>query len=235
MSRILEVEETDAVIIFVRTKTATMELTEKLNARGYAAAAINGDMQQSAREQTIDKLKRGKHDILIATDVAARGLDVPRISHVINYDITQDVESYVHRIGRTGRAGREGTAILFVTPREKRMLALIERITKKKVERIGLPSTEEINDQRIEKFKLSITEKIDSGDLQPYLEILEAYQYETNQTGLEIAAALASLGHESSPLLLEDLPSPKEERRRRDERRRREGGDEENYGREMKT
>ena len=234
LSRILEVEESDAVIIFVRTKTATLELADKLNARGYSAAAINGDMQQSAREQTIEKLKNGKLDILIATDVAARGLDVPRISHVINYDITQDVESYVHRIGRTGRAGREGTAILFVTPREKRMLALIERITKKKVERIGLPSTEAINDQRIEKFKLSITEKIDSGDLQPYLEILEAYQYETNQTGIEIAAALASLGHESSPLLLEDLPSPKEERRSREERNRREGRDSDNYGRERK-
>ena len=218
LTRILEVESTDAVIIFVRTKTATVELADKLNARGYAAAAINGDMQQSAREQTIDRLKKQKLDILIATDVAARGLDVPRISHVINYDISQDVESYVHRIGRTGRAGKEGAAILFVTPREKRMLSLIERVTKNKIERIGLPSTESINDQRIEKFKLKITEKIDSGDLKPYLEILESYQYETNQTGLEIAAALASLAHENTPLLLEDLPSPSEDRRTRRER-----------------
>lgn len=227
LTRLLEVEQTDAVIIFVRTKTATMELADKLNARGYASAAINGDMQQSAREQTIERLKKGKLDILIATDVAARGLDVQRISHVINYDISQDVESYVHRIGRTGRAGREGVAILFVTPRERRMLSLIEKVTGKKITRIGLPSTESINDQRIENFKLKITEKIDSGDLQPYLEILESYQYESNQSGLEIAAALASLAHDNSPLLLEDLPSPREERRNRRE-------ESENYGRERK-
>ncbi|WP_444994375.1 DEAD/DEAH box helicase [Aliikangiella sp. IMCC44359] len=225
LTRILEVEETDAVIIFVRTKTATTELADKLNARGYASAAINGDLQQSAREQTIERLKRNKLDILVATDVAARGLDVQRISHVINYDISQDVESYIHRIGRTGRAGREGSAILFVTPREKRMLSLIERTTSKKITRIGLPSTDAINDQRIEKFKLKITEKIDSGDLQPYLEILEAYQYESNHTGLEVAAALASLAHANTPFLLEDLPSPSEERRSRK-------GEQENYGRE---
>ncbi|MDH5433650.1 MAG: DEAD/DEAH box helicase [Gammaproteobacteria bacterium] len=205
LTRLLEVEETDGVIIFVRTKTSSQDLTDKLLARGYTTAAINGDMQQSARESTIDRLKKGKLDILVATDVAARGLDVTRISHVINYDITQDVESYVHRIGRTGRAGKAGTAILFVTPREKRMLSLIEKVTKQKVERIGLPSAKEINDQRIENFKLKITERIDSGNLQPYLEILQDYQYETNQAGIQIAAALASLGHENSPLLLEDL------------------------------
>ncbi len=223
LTRILEVEETDAIIIFVRTKTATVELADRLSARGYASAAINGDIQQSLREQTIDKLKRGKLDILIATDVAARGLDVQRISHVINYDISQDVESYVHRIGRTGRAGREGTAILFVTPREKRMLSLIERTTGKKINRIGLPSTDSINDQRIEKFKLSLTEKIDSSDLQPFLKILEAYQYETNRDGLSIAAALASLAYEKSPLLLSDLPPAREERRPRKEQSERSG------------
>jgi len=141
--------------------------------------------------------------------VAARGLDVPRISHVVNYDITQDVESYVHRIGRTGRAGKEGKAILFVTPREKRMLYLIEKTTGKKIERIGLPTTDEINDQRVDRFKAKITEKINSGDLKPYLEILENYQLETDQTGIQIAAALASLAHDKTPLLVEDLPSPK--------------------------
>ncbi|MET1253551.1 DEAD/DEAH box helicase [Aliikangiella maris] len=213
LTRVLEVEAIDGVIIFVRTKTATMELSDKLSARGYACAAINGDMQQSAREQTIEQLKQNRLDILVATDVAARGLDVSRISHVINYDITQDVESYVHRIGRTGRAGRQGCAILFITPREKRMLALIEKVTGKSIDRIGLPSTETINDQRVEKFKHSITEKIESGDLQPYLEILEAYQYETNRAGLEIAAALASLAHEKSPLLVEDMPSIRESQR----------------------
>lgn len=209
LTRLLEVEETDAVIIFVRTKTASLELTEKLNARGYACAAINGDLQQSVREQTIERLKQAKLDILIATDVAARGLDVERISHVINYDISQDAESYVHRIGRTGRAGRKGIAILFVTPREKRMLSVIEKVTGKKIQQVGLPSVQTINDQRVERFKLKITEKIDADDLQPYLEILQAYQYESNISGVEIAAAIASLLHEKSPLLLKDLPAIK--------------------------
>ncbi|MBV1911253.1 MAG: DEAD/DEAH box helicase [Kangiellaceae bacterium] len=230
LTRILEVEESDAIIIFARTKTATTELADRLSARGYAASAINGDMQQSAREKTIDQLKKGRLDILVATDVAARGLDVSRISHVINYDITQDVESYVHRIGRTGRAGREGKAILFVTPREKRMLYLIEKTTGKKIQRIGLPSTDEINDQRVERFKAKITETIDSGKLDPYLEILQNYQLETDLTGIQIAAALASLAHDKTPLLVEDLPSPKEQRRERSEKR----GSEENYGRERK-
>lgn len=224
LTRILEVEETDAIIIFARTKTATTELADRLSARGYAAAAINGDMQQSARERTVEQLKSGRLDILVATDVAARGLDVQRISHVINYDITQDVESYIHRIGRTGRAGREGKAILFVTPREKRMLYLIEKTTGKKITRVGLPSTDEINDQRIDRFKAKITEKIDSGELAPYLEILENYQLETDISGIQIAAALASLAHDKTPLLVEDLPSPKERNKERRER--------EDYGRE---
>ncbi len=226
LTRILEVEETDAIIIFARTKTATVELADRLSARGYAAAAINGDMQQSAREKTIAQLKNGRLDILVATDVAARGLDVPRISHVINYDITQDVESYIHRIGRTGRAGKEGKAILFVTPREKRMLYTIEKHSGKKIQRIGLPTTDEINDQRVDRFKAKITEKINSGDLAPYLEILENYQLETDQTGIQIAAALASLAHDKSPLLVEDLPSPKQQQRDRRER------SEFDYGRE---
>ncbi len=238
LTRILEVEETDAVIIFARTKTATVEIADKLNARGYQVAAINGDMQQSAREQTITQLKNGKLDILVATDVAARGLDVQRISHVINYDITQDVESYIHRIGRTGRAGREGVAILFVTPREKRMLFLIEKHTSKTIDRIGLPSIDTINDQRVERFKLKITEKLDSGDLKPYLEILESFQYENNLTGLEIAAAIASLAHDKTPLLLEDLPSPSEDRNPRRERedsgRSFDRGSRENSGRDKK-
>jgi len=226
LTRILDVEETDAIIIFARTKTATTELADRLTARGFAAAAINGDMQQSAREKTISQLKNGRLDILVATDVAARGLDVQRISHVINYDITQDVESYIHRIGRTGRAGREGKAILFVTPREKRMLYLIEKTTGKKIQRIGLPTTDEINDQRVDRFKANITDKINSGDLAPYLEILESYQLETDQTGIQIAAALASLAHEKSPLLVEDLPSPRQQRESRDR---------EDYGRERKS
>ncbi len=230
LTRILEVEETDAIIIFARTKTATVELADRLSARGYAAAAINGDMQQSAREKTIAQLKNGRLDILVATDVAARGLDVPRISHVINYDITQDVESYIHRIGRTGRAGKEGKAILFVTPREKRMLYTIEKHSGKKIQRIGLPTTDEINDQRVDRFKAKITEKINSGDLAPYLEILENYQLETDQSGIQIAAALASLAHDKAPLLVEDLPSPKEQQRERRER----SNSGSNYGRDSR-
>jgi len=131
LTRILEAEPYDGVIVFVRTKTATEELANKLEARGYAATALNGDIAQKQREATVNRLKKGHLDILVATDVAARGLDVQRISHVINYDVPHDTESYIHRIGRTGRAGREGDAILFVSPREKRMLYAIERATKK--------------------------------------------------------------------------------------------------------
>ncbi|MCP4088224.1 MAG: DEAD/DEAH box helicase, partial [Gammaproteobacteria bacterium] len=153
LTRILEVETCDGIIIFVRTKTATSELAEKLQARGYSAAAINGDMAQNLREQTIGKLKAAKIDILIATDVAARGLDVERISHVINFDIPYDTESYIHRIGRTGRAGRTGHAILFVAPRERRMFNAIERATKQKITRMELPSAKVLNDKRIDKFR----------------------------------------------------------------------------------
>lgn len=150
---ILEAEEFEGVIIFVRTKTATVELTEKLEARGYAAAALNGDIQQNQRERTVNRLKKGQLDILVATDVAARGLDVERITHVINYDIPYDTEAYVHRIGRTGRAGRHGEAILFVAPRERRLLSAIENVTRKKIEQMELPSTDLINDQRVARFK----------------------------------------------------------------------------------
>ena len=149
LTRILEVEPFDGMIVFARTKAATEELADKLQARGLAAAAINGDMQQAAREKTIQQLKDGKLDILVATDVAARGLDVERISHVLNYDIPYDTESYVHRIGRTGRAGRTGDAILFVTPREKGMLRAIERATRQPIEEMQLPSVEAVNDRRV--------------------------------------------------------------------------------------
>jgi ATP-dependent RNA helicase DeaD len=158
LTRILEAENFDGMIIFVRTKTATIEVAEKLEARGFSASAINGDMSQALRERAIENLKNGKLDILIATDVAARGLDVDRITHVVNFDIPYDTESYVHRIGRTGRAGRTGDAILFVSPREKRLLANIEQATKQKVEEMQLPSTEFINNTRINKFKQRITD-----------------------------------------------------------------------------
>ncbi|MGZ8303463.1 MAG: DEAD/DEAH box helicase, partial [Telluria sp.] len=152
LTRILEAEPYEAMIVFARTKIATDELAEKLSARGISAAAINGDVQQAQREKTIQNLKDGKIDVLVATDVAARGLDVERISHVLNYDIPDDTESYVHRIGRTGRAGRKGEAILFVSPRERGMLRAIERATKQPIEIMELPSVEAVNDQRVTRF-----------------------------------------------------------------------------------
>ena len=160
LTRILEVESFDAILMFVRTKTATTELAEKLEARGYAAAAMNGDMAQNHREQTVERLKNGALDILVATDVAARGLDVDRISHVINYDVPYDTEAYIHRIGRTGRAGRNGEAILFVAPRERRMLSAIERATRQKIEQMVLPSVEIVNNKRIADFKQKISDTL---------------------------------------------------------------------------
>lgn len=203
LTRILEAEQFDAMIIFVRTKVTTSELAEKLEARGYSAAALNGDIQQSHRERTIENLKKGKIDIVVATDVAARGLDVKRISHVVNYDIPHDTEAYVHRIGRTGRAGRQGDAILFVAPREKRMLSAIEKATRQKIEIMELPSTELINDKRIEKFKQRITDTLASEDLALYSTMIEQYQQEHNVPALEIASALAHLAQGKTPLLLQ--------------------------------
>jgi len=206
LTRILEAESFDAMIIFVRTKTATVELAEKLQARGYSAAALNGDIQQSQREKTINRLKGSQLDLLVATDVAARGLDVDRISHVVNYDIPYDTEAYVHRIGRTGRAGRSGEAILFVAPREKRLLYSIEQATKKKIERMELPSTEIINDKRIDKFKQRITDTLATEEMGMFYQMIEQYQQEHNVPALEIAAALAQLLQGESPFLLENKP-----------------------------
>lgn len=212
LTRILEVETFDGMIIFVRTKTATVELAEKLEARGYSAAAINGDMSQALRERSINNLKTGKLDILIATDVAARGLDVDRITHVVNYDIPYDTESYVHRIGRTGRAGRTGDAILFIAPRERNLLANIERATKQKVEQMGLPSTELINNKRIARFKQNITDTLAVEELSFFAQLVEQYQQEHNVSAVEIAAALAKLVQGETPLLLQNPPKrPKED------------------------
>ncbi len=206
LTRMLEVETFDGMIVFVRTKTATAELAEKLEARGYSAAAINGDLSQALRERTIDNLKNGRIDILIATDVAARGLDVDRISHVINYDIPYDTEAYVHRIGRTGRAGRTGDAILFVSPREKRLLNNIERATKQKVEEMQLPSTEVINNTRIQRFKQRISDTLAAEELGFYTQLIEQYQHEHDIPAIEIAAALAHLQQGDTPLLLKNKP-----------------------------
>jgi len=206
LTRILEAETFDGIIIFVRTKTATVELAEKLQARGYSAAALNGDIAQNQREQIVNKLKKGQIDILIGTDVVARGLDVERISHVINYDVPHDTESYVHRIGRTGRAGRSGEAILFVAPREKRMLYAIERATNQRVELYVMPSTEDINNKRIEDFKQKITETLEANGLELFSKIIEEYEEEHNVPAQEIAAALAKMVQGSEPFLLKDMP-----------------------------
>jgi ATP-dependent RNA helicase DeaD len=202
LTRILEVEPFDAVMIFVRTKTATTELAEKLEARGYRAAAMNGDMAQAHREQTVERLKRGALDVVVATDVAARGLDVDRISHVINYDIPWDAEAYIHRIGRTGRAGRKGEAILFVAPRERRMLNVIERATRQTIERLELPTTETVNNKRIADFKQKITDTLGDGDLAFMQSLVEQYRNEHDVPALDIAAALAKLSLGDKPLLL---------------------------------
>ncbi len=215
LTRILEAEEFDAIIIFVRTKLTTGELSEKLEARGFASAPLNGDIQQRQRERTIDQLKKGNLNILVATDVAARGLDVDRISHVINYDIPYDTEAYVHRIGRTGRMGRKGEAILFVSPREKRLLRSIEKATKQKIELMKLPSTADINDRRIERFKQRITDALGTDDLEPFTQIIDQYRMESDVPSIEIAAALAKLLQGDIPLLLKKekaLPREKPER-----------------------
>ena len=202
LTRILEVESFEAMLIFVRTKTATVELSAKLEARGYATNALNGDIKQNQRERTIDYLKSGKLDILVATDVAARGLDVDRISHVVNYDMPHDTEGYVHRIGRTGRAGRKGDAILFVAPREIRMLHSIEKATNQKIEIMELPSTELINDQRIAKFKQLITDTLATEELGIFYQMIEQYQKEHNVPAIEVAAALALLLQGDAPFML---------------------------------
>jgi len=202
LTRILEAEPFDAMIIFARTKAATEELAGKLQARGLAAAAINGDMQQAQREKTIQQLKEGKLDILVATDVAARGLDVERISHVLNFDIPYDTESYVHRIGRTGRAGRSGDAILFVTPREKGMLRQIERATRQPIQEMQLPSIEAVNDRRVQKFLGRITDTLAASQGGEFRSLIETYERENNVPAIEIAAALARLLQGDTPLLL---------------------------------
>jgi ATP-dependent RNA helicase DeaD len=203
LTRILEAEPFEAMIVFARTKQATEELAGKLQARGFDAAAINGDIVQAQRERLIQQLKDGKLDILVATDVAARGLDVERISHVLNYDIPTDTEAYVHRIGRTGRAGRSGEAILFVAPREKRLLMAIERATRQPIAEMQLPSVEAVNDQRITKFKQRIADALVADDLGVFRQLIEQFEQERNVPAIEIAAALARMAQGEQPLLLQ--------------------------------
>ncbi|MCR6684849.1 DEAD/DEAH box helicase [Pseudoxanthomonas sp.] len=218
LTRIIEAEPFDAMIVFARTKAGTEELAEKLQARGQAAAAINGDIQQQQRERTIQQLKDGKLDVLVATDVAARGLDVERISHVLNYDIPYDTESYVHRIGRTGRAGRNGEAILFVTPREKGMLRAIERATRQPIEEMRLPSVDAVNDRRVARFFEKISGALESGGLEPYRDLVARYAGEHDVAESEVAAALARLLQGDTPLLLEANDPPRAPRFEREPR-----------------
>ncbi|EQD60439.1 DEAD/DEAH box helicase domain-containing protein, partial [mine drainage metagenome] len=207
LTRILEVETFDGMIVFARTKQATDELAEKLSARGFSAAALNGDVPQALRERIVQRFKDAQIDILVATDVAARGLDVERVSHVLNYDIPTDTESYVHRIGRTGRAGRSGDAILFVTPRERHLLRAIERATRQPITPMQLPGAEAVNDRRIARFMERITEARALEGTDEFQRLLERYEQEQNVPAIEIAAALARMVQGDKPLLLSDAPS----------------------------
>ena len=206
LTRVLEAERFEAMLIFVRTKIETSELAERLEARGFNVAALHGDIPQQQRERTIAALKSGQIDIVVATDVAARGLDVERISHVVNFDIPYDSQTYVHRIGRTGRAGRSGEAILFVAPRERNMLRIIERATRQPIEQMRLPSVADVNEQRIAKFKESISNTVQGGEGKVFQPLIEQIEREQNIPAVEIAAALASLLQGPTPFLLPPKP-----------------------------
>ncbi|MCM3695668.1 DEAD/DEAH box helicase [Microbacterium oleivorans] len=204
LTRILEVEDFDGMIIFVRTKNETETLAEKLRARGFSAAPINGDIPQPQRERSIQQLKDGKLDILVATDVAARGLDVERISHVVNFDIPTDTESYVHRIGRTGRAGRKGDAISFVTPRERYLLAHIERATRQAPTQMQLPTTEDINSTRLARFDDAITTALaETERITAFRDVIAHYVRNHDVPEQDVAAALAVVAQGETPLLLD--------------------------------
>lgn len=214
ITRILESEDSDGVIVFVRTKNATVELADKLSARGFQSDALNGDIPQANREKIIDRLRKAKLDILVATDVVARGLDVERISHVINYDVPHDTESYIHRIGRTGRAGRTGKAILFIAPREKRMLHSIERATKQPITPMDLPSVQDINDSRVERFKTKITDAISNENLDFFSQLIAELQKEKEISAEQIAAATAFLAQGDVSLVLDEKAIARENQAR---------------------
>lgn len=212
LTRVLESEDADGILIFVRTKQETAEVAEKLEARGFNAAPLSGDLAQTLRERTINRLKIGKLDIVVATDVAARGIDVDRISLVVNYDVPYDTESYVHRIGRTGRAGRTGNAILFVTPRERRLLKTIEKATRQPIAPMDMPTGSQISEKRVIAFRKKILEKIEQGDLDIFRDLIQNLASETGTPLLELAAALTALAQESQPLFpeMQELPPPDE-------------------------
>lgn len=208
LTRLLEAESFDAMLVFARTKQATTELAERLEARGFAVEALNGDIPQALRERTITRLKSGQIDIVVATDVAARGLDVERISHVINFDVPYDSESYIHRIGRTGRAGRSGEAILFIAPRERNMLRVIERATRQSIEPMNLPTVADVNQRRVLRFTQRITEALAAEEASSYRSVLEQYERDHNVPAIEIAAALATMVQGKAPLQLAQRREP---------------------------
>ncbi|WP_018416585.1 DEAD/DEAH box helicase [Teredinibacter turnerae] len=220
LTRILEVEDFEGMIIFVRTKNSTVDLAERLNARGFSAAPLNGDMNQALRERTIEQLKGGKLDMIIATDVAARGLDVERISHVLNFDIPYDDEAYVHRIGRTGRGGRTGKAILFVAPRERRMLRSIEKTTRQKITEMQLPSRQDLIHRRTQEFKAAVTDSINMENKSFFQRIVAEMCHEQELSPEDVAAALAYLLQKDRPLLppkgKEPSERPEREKRERE-------------------
>ncbi|MGB1092112.1 MAG: DEAD/DEAH box helicase [Oceanobacter sp.] len=218
--RLAEVEDFDAMMVFVRTKQATEEVADYMQANGFKCAPLNGDIPQQLREKAVDKLKNGQLDIIVATDVAARGLDVERISHVVNYDIPQDTESYVHRIGRTGRAGRDGVAIAFVRGREKRMLRDIERATRQSIQEIMLPTAKDVNERRKARFQERIVEAINPEKNKLYRELLEELvnKQEEPVDMLDLAAALAQLVQGNKSLYLSENERPQQRREPREGR-----------------
>ncbi len=227
LTRILDVEQFDGMLIFVRTKSATLEIAEKLEARGFSSAALNGDLTQTLRERTINRLKKGQLDIVVATDVAARGLDVERISHVINYDVPYDNESYVHRIGRTGRAGREGKAIMFVTQKEIRMLRSIEKSTRQPIGSFNLPSNEEVSGQRVALFKEQLVGMCKSTKLDKFHSLVKEVAAENEIDMVLLAAALAFEAQKERPLFpkMVAIETPRASASDRNERKPRERND----------
>jgi len=228
LTRLLEVESSDGMLVFVRTKQATEELAEKLRGWGYQAAALNGDLAQAQRERTVGALKSGALDIVVATDVAARGLDVERISHVVNYDIPHDTEAYVHRIGRTGRAGRSGEAIVFVTPRERRMLGAIEKVSGRSVDEMSIPTADEVNARRVDKLAKDITTSMGSPQFHAFRGLVEQYIAENEAHPMDVAAALAVMSHDGEEFFVSgEVPTPvkRDHKSRRDPRERRSTGE----------
>ena len=227
LTRVLEVEQFDGMIIFVRTKSSTVDIADRLQARGFSSAALNGDLSQAIRERTIGKLKRGQVDVVVATDVAARGLDVERISHVINFDIPYDNESYVHRIGRTGRAGREGNAILFITPKETRLLRSIEKTTKSTIAPLTMPSNAQVSDQRIQQFTEQLSKTLETPRLDKFREMIVKYVEENDLDMADVAAALTYENQKERPLFpkLDNIVAPRQENsgKNRDRNRDRDG------------